>query len=275
VVDHNKNERKLFRGDMLDVASLLEPGSFRLIYLDPPFLTGRERVGSTAEYSYDDRWQGDLDAYLPWLEQRLRALFALLDEQGSLVLHLDWRAAHYAKVMLDGIFGRENFINEIIWHYTGGGRSKKRFSCKHDTLLWYCRGSRPYFDIDAVRVPYKQTSGYARGGIKSAAGRHYCPHPDGTPVDDVWDIPIINPMSAERCGYPTQKPKALLERIIKALSAPGDRVGDFCFGSGTTLICAEKLGRQWVGCDISADALSCFCGRFAQEFGLSIVPVEL
>ena len=260
--------RVLYRGDMIDVAPLLEPESFRLIYLDPPFLTGRQRVGADDKYSYDDRWFGDLDAYLPWLEQRLKKIAGLLLPSGSLVLHLDWRATHYAKVMLDQIFGRKNFVNEIIWHYTGGGRSKNKFSCKHDTLLWYSRGPRPYFDIDAVRVPYKPTSGYAKGGIKSAAGRHYLPHPDGTPVDDVWEIPIINPMSDERVGYPTQKPKLLLERIISALSAPGDLVGDFCFGSGTTLICAENLKRRWVGADASPAALECFCARLSQEFDL-------
>lgn len=251
---------------MIDVVSVLPKESFRLIYLDPPFLSGRERVGSRREYAYDDRWQGNLDSYLPWLEERLKKLAGLLLEDGSLVLHLDWRASHYAKIMLDQIFGRGNFINEIIWHYTGGGRSKRRFSCKHDVLLWYSRCSKPYFDIDAIRVPYKPTSGYAKGGIKAASGRHYQPHPDGTPVDDVWDIPIINPLAHERVGYPTQKPMLLLERIISALSAPGELVGDFCFGSGTTLICAEKLGRKWVGADISSAAIECFSTRFLNEF---------
>jgi DNA modification methylase len=262
--------RKLYRGDMLDVASLLEPESFRLIYLDPPFLTGRQRIGSKTEYTYDDRWKGKLDAYLPWLETRLKAFAPLLQQGGSMVLHLDWRAAHYAKVMLDEIFGHENFINEIIWHYTGGGRSKTRFSCKHDTLLWYARKQKPYFDIDAVRVPYKETSGYARGGIRAASGRKYLPNPKGTPVDDVWDIPIINPMASERVGYPTQKPKILLQRIIAALSAPGELVGDFCCGSGTTLVCAELMGRRWVGSDQSPKALECTTSRLLDEADLKV-----
>ncbi len=270
----SSGNRSIYRGDMLHVASLLEPESFRLIYLDPPFLSGRERVGADERFSYDDRWKGDLEVYLPWLEERLRAIVKLLLADGSLVLHLDWRAAHYAKVILDGIFGRNNFINEIIWHYTGGGRSRRRFSCKHDNLLWYSRSEKPLFNIDAIRIPYKPTSGYARSGIKAASGRYYRPNPAGTPVDDVWDIPIINPMSNERIGYPTQKPLLLLERIISAMSAPGELVGDFCCGSGTTLTAAEKLGRRWIGADISSAAVACCSERIARETAQKIKILE-
>ena len=260
---------KLIRGDMLHVASLLAPESFRLIYLDPPFLTGREQVGSKAHLAYDDRWEGDLETYLPWLKERLRVVHGLLLADGSLVLHLDWRASHYARVMLDGIFGRQGFINEIIWHYTGGGRSKTRFSCKHDTLLWYSRSRRPVFNIDAIRVPYKKTSGYAKAGIVAASGRRYLPDPRGTPVDDVWDLPIINPLANERVGYPTQKPLALLTRLIEALTNPGELVGDFCCGSGTTLVAAQTLSRRWLGSDVSAAAVDCAASRLRDECGLS------
>ncbi len=262
---------RLYQGDMLDVALLLPPESFRLIYLDPPFLTGRERVGSKPEYAYNDG--GSLDTYLPWLEQRLIAVKKLLLPDGSLILHLDWRTSHHARVMLDRIFGMNRFINEIIWHYTGGGRSKSRFSCKHDTLLWYARNDNPYFDIEAVRVPYKPASGYAKGGIKAASGRHYQPNPSGTPVDDVWDIPIINPLASERVGYPTQKPLRLLDRLISALSAPGELVGDFCCGSGTTLVSAQKLTRRWVGADVSPAAIACFVDRFRSAFPNQSLPV--
>lgn len=255
---------------MLHVASLLNPGIFRLIYLDPPFLTGREQIGSKKELAYDDRWAGELDSYLPWLKQRLQAIFPLLKSDGSLILHLDWRTSHHARVILDEIFGREGFINEIIWHYTGGGRSKRRFSCKHDTLLWYSRSNRPIFNIDAIRMPYKKTSGYARSGIVAASGRRYLPHPSGTPVDDVWDLPIINPMAEERVGYPTQKPVALLNRIIAALSSPGDLVGDFCCGSGTTLVCAQQLGRPWFGCDQSPAATECARQRLKDECDVEV-----
>ncbi len=263
---------RLIKGDMLHVAPLLEPHSFRLIYIDPPFLTGREQVGTKEGMVYDDRWEGDLDSYLPWLKERLQVLFSLLMPDGSLVLHLDYRASHYARVMLDEIFGRNGFINEIIWHYTGGGRSKRRFSCKHDTLLWYSRSAKPVFNIDAIRVPYKLTSGYAKGGIVAASGRKYMPDPRGTPVDDVWDIPIINPMAVERVGYPTQKPLLLLNRIIEGLSNQGELVGDFCCGSGTTLVSAQKLQRRWVGCDVSPAALACSAARLRQECALEISP---
>lgn len=271
----HKNEagaNRLISGDMLHVASLLEPQSFRLIYIDPPFLTGREQVGTKEGMVYDDRWEGDLDSYLPWLKERLQVLFSLLMPDGSLVLHLDYRASHYARVMLDEIFGRNGFINEIIWHYTGGGRSKRRFSCKHDTLLWYSRSTKPVFNIDAIRVPYKPTSGYAKGGIVAASGRKYMPDPRGTPVDDVWDIPIINPLALERVGYPTQKPLLLLNRIIEGLSNQGELVGDFCCGSGTTLVSAQKLQRRWVGCDVSPAALACAAARLRQECDLEITP---
>jgi len=267
-----ENNGRIIRGDMLHVASLLTPETFRLIYLDPPFLTGREQIGTGEGMAYDDRWEGELDSYLPWLQQRLQAIFSLLCADGSLVLHLDYRAAHYARVMLDGIFGRRGFINEIIWHYTGGGRSKSRFSCKHDTLLWYSRSKTPVFNLDAVRVPYKPTSGYAKGGIVAASGRKYLPDPRGTPVDDVWDIPIINPMSHERVGYPTQKPLALLQRLISALSNPGDLIGDFCCGSGTTAVAAQKLGRRWLVCDVSEAAVSCVSQRLQKECGIDISP---
>lgn len=258
---------KLVLGDMLEVAPTLEQGSFRLIYIDPPFLTGKEQVGTKEGLVYDDRWEGDYDSYLPWLRQRLEALFPLLCHNGSLVLHLDWHASHYARVMLDEIFGRKCFMNEIIWHYTGGGRSKSRFSCKHDTLLWYAKcgkGVKPVYNLDAVRIPYKETSGYARGGITSSAGKKYLPNPLGTPCDDVWDIPIINPMSNERVGYPTQKPLALLTRIVSALSNEGDLVGDFFCGSGTTLVAAKKLNRRYFGCDRSPVAIETATARLNQ-----------
>lgn len=222
-------------------------------------------MGPDPRFAYGDRWPGRLASYLPWLEENLRALLPLLAPDGSLVLHLDQRAVHYAKVLLDRLLGEERFVNEIIWHYTGGGRSRSRFSNKHDTLLWYAAGPRPRFNVDAVRVPYEPTSGYARGGIVSKAGKRYLPHPAGTPVDDVWDIPIINPMSRERVGYPTQKPLALLERLIAALTDPGDLVIDLFCGSGTTLVAAARLGRRWIGGDRSPAAIACArqrLGRF-------------
>ncbi len=151
--------------------------------------------------------------------------------------------------------GGGGLLNEVVWHYTGGGRSKTYFSRKHDVLFWYRKTKEHVFNIDSMRVPYKETSGYAKSGITSKSGKQYLPHPDGTPVDDVWDIPIINPMSKERMGYPTQKPLLLLERIIKASSNPDDIVLDPFCGCGTTVEAAKILDRQFVGIDISSFAI--------------------
>jgi DNA modification methylase len=176
-------------------------------------------------------------------------------------------------MLMDAVFGVKNFVNEVVWHYTGGGRSKTCFSRKHDIIFWYARTpGRQTFDVDAVRVPYKETSGYAKGGITSKAGKKYMPNPLGTPVDDVWDIPIINPMSHERLGYPTQKPMALLERIIRASCPPGGVVlSPFC-GSGTALDAAQGLGHPWVGIDSSIIAIRMTEDRLRRRYpeGLSL-----
>lgn len=254
----------LYLGDCLQAAAGLPKGKYRLLYLDPPFLTGKIRIGSGKGMAYDDRWPDHLRGYLPWLKVRITAMKPLLCDNGSFVLHLDYRAVHYAKILLDEIFGYNSFVNEIIWHYTGGGRSKNRFSCKHDTLLWYSNGKKPYFDLDSVRIPYKETSGYAKGGIVSASGKQYFPNPLGTPVDDVWDIPIINPLAHERVGYPTQKPIPLLERLISAMSAEGESVADLFCGSGTTLVASQRLGRKWTGVDISPEAIKCSVERLSE-----------
>lgn len=264
--------KRIFWGDMLETAALLPKRSFRLVYLDPPFLTGKPRIGTRSEWRYPDAWPGRLSSYLPWLRSRLEAVIPLLMPSGSLVLHLDCRTVHYAKVLLDELMGEDAFVNEIVWHYTGGGRSGSRFSNKHDTLLWYAAGRKPYFDPDAVRMPYKADSGFLLRGVTSKSGKKYRAHPLGTPVDDVWDIPIINPNSPERVGYPTQKPLALLERIVNALSAPGEAIADLCCGSGTTLVAAERLGRSWVGGDTSRGALECSAGRLA---GLGCSGLEI
>ncbi|HOY65309.1 MAG TPA: site-specific DNA-methyltransferase [Candidatus Ozemobacteraceae bacterium] len=264
--------RGLFLGDMRETAARLPKHAFRLIYLDPPFLTGKERVGTRSEWRYPDAWPGRLSSYLPWLRDRLEAVLPLLVPSGSLVLHLDYHTVHYAKVMLDGLMGEAAFVNEIVWHYTGGGRSRSRFSGKHDTLLWYAAGSKPYFDVDAVRVPYKADSGFLLRGMTSKSGKRYRAHPLGTPIDDVWNLPIINPNSPERVGYPTQKPLALLERIIGALSGRGELIGDFCCGSGTTLVAAERLGRNWAGGDVSRDAVACTARRL-EEAGCTGVRI--
>lgn len=256
----------LVQADNLDLFAELNSGCIDLIITDPPFLTGRRREGarngSGARAAYDDSWN-DYDQYLGFMIKRLREAHRVLKPEGALIVHLDYRAVHEIKIELDRIFGRKRFINEIIWHYTGGGRAKRYFSRKHDTLLWYARGERWTFNIDELRVPYKETSGYARGGIVGKSGKHYRPHPAGTPLDDVWDIPMVNPLSRERCGYPTQKPLRLLERLVRGLSNEDDLILDPFCGSGTTVVAAAKLNRRGIGCDASPAAIEATGNRLS------------
>lgn len=205
-------------------------------------------------------------AYLVSVTERLTELYRVLHKTGSLYLHCDRRMAHFFRLICDTLFGEANFRSEIIWHYTGGGRAKRYFSRKHDTILFYTKSDDYTFNLDAIREPYKETSGYARSGITSAAGKRYIPHPRGTPADDVWDIPIVNPMAKERTGYPTQKPLALLERIVAASSNENDMVLDPYCGSATTMAAAQKLRRAWIGIDSSELAITAAKYRLEQEF---------
>jgi DNA modification methylase len=261
----------------------IEPNSVDLIYLDPPFFTGKIQKGKekwrpeAMEISYEDSrefwgekpkvqvmyanaplWMKDIAdhqkedfaSYLYYMMERLKACQRVLKSTGSIYLHCDYRASSYLKMVMDNVFGYDNFRNEIIWHFTGGGRSKRYFSRKHHSLFFYTKTNKYVFNLDAMRVPYKETSGYAKNGIVNN-GKKYMPNPLGTPVDDVWDIPMINPMSDERIGYPTQKPTELLRRVIEA-SCPKDGVvlDPFC-GCGTTIMAAVEVGRRWIGIDIS------------------------
>jgi len=264
--------RVVYHSDNLPQLHSLPDRCIDLVYIDPPFNTNRDHKvswGSTKEKrAFEDR-HGSTQTYVDFMRPRCEEIARVLKKTGSLYYHCDWHASHYVKVMLDQIFGEDHFLNEIIWHYTGGGRSKTTFSRKHDILLWYRNGSKWCFNIDQVRVPYKPSSGYAKGGITSASGKHYKPNPKGTPVDDVWDIPMINPLAKERLGYPTQKPLTLLDRVIKAGSNPNDVVLDAFCGCGTTLVAAENHGRQWIGIDISSTACRVTAKRLHDVCGLA------
>lgn len=254
--------------DNLDFMRSLPAACCTLIYADPPFFTGRAHTGRRAEHTFDDQWGDDIDAYLDFLLPRLSACRRLLDERGSLYVHLDWRAVHHARVRLDDVFGSENFLNEIIWSYRTGGVARRWFARKHDTMLLYARhAGRHVFNVqrageyrtdglnrDADGRPYKSTRN----------GRLYF-NADGPAVTDVWDLPFLSTVSSERCDYPTQKPLALLERIIRASSDAGDVVGDFFCGSGTTLVAAQRLGRRWIGCDVNPAAAALAQKRLAEE----------
>jgi DNA modification methylase len=266
----------IYCGDNLEVLAKFPEKSVDLIYADPPFFSNKQYEiiwGNGAEMKvYEDRWKGGINVYIEWMEPRIAQCHRVLKDTGSMYLHCDWHANAHLRILMDRIFDGKNFRNEIIWHYTGGGRSKTYFSSKHDTILLYSKGDLMTFNLDAIRVPYKETSGYAQGGIVSKKGKLYLPHPKGTPVDDVWDIPMINPLSKERMGYPTQKPEALLKRIIEASSNKDDIVLDPFCGCGTTLVVAHQLGRKWIGIDVSPIACSLMKDRL-NKVGASDVRI--
>ncbi len=242
----------LHLGDNLPYMAAMPAESVRLVYADPPFGTNSARVAVGGEYA--DTW-ADPAAYIAWLRPRVEAMHRLLTPDGTLYLHLDRRNVHHARLLLDTIYGAHNFQNEIIWHYTGGGRGGRWFPHKHDNILVYHKGPGYIFNADLLREPYAPSSGYARAGIRARSGKHYTPHPDGKLMDDVWRIPIVNPLSRERTGYPTQKPEALLRRIVLASTNRGDLVLDPFCGSGTTAVVAQLTGRAWVAIDSSPSAI--------------------
>lgn len=252
-------------GDNLEVLAGLDEGSVDLVYADPPYGTGTRRTGSAG--AYDDRTPDGLEGYLAWLRPRLVACRRVLAPTGSLFVHLDWRAVHHVKVALDGIFGAACFVNEIIWCYSVGGKSPRAFGRKHDTILWYGRTPEYAFYPDEVRVARKPGSHMrverdAEGRpvqVKRDArtGKVYrYPVHEGKIPEDYWtDIETLNRSDRERTGYPTQKPEALLERIMRATTRPGDLVVDPFCGSGTTAVVARRLGRRFLVADASAEAV--------------------
>ncbi len=254
-------------GDNLDLLAALPDGVVDLAYADPPFATGatrrlqsirlgegdRERPGFrgestpyrvTSDHAYDDALP--LDDHLAALRARVEALHRVLAPHGSLYLHVDWRTVHHVRLMLDEVFGPERFLNELVWAYDYGGRAPGRWPRKHDTILWYARGDAWVFERDAIdRVPYLAPG--LVGPEKAARGK--------LPTD-VWWMTIVPPGSAERTGYPTQKPLRLLERIVAASSRPGDLVLDPYAGSGTTGVAAARLGRRWLLADRNPEAVA-------------------
>ena len=231
-----------------------EGEQFDLIYMDPPFCSGAnyKQTITVDGIRHEVDGFGDIftvDAYLQFIYERVVLLKEVLSPTGSIFVHCDHQQSHNIRAILDEVFGAKQFRNEIIWHYTGGGRSKTYFSRKHDSIFWYSRSDKWTFNTEEIRVPYKETSGYAKGGITSKSGKRYMPNPNGTLPDDTWDIPMLNPLAKDRTGYPTQKPLPLLERIILACSNPGERILDPFMGAGTTGIAAIQHGRQFVGLD--------------------------
>lgn len=231
---------RILHGDNLEILKTLPNNEFNLIYIDPPYNTGKVQKGRSG--SYGDTFD-DLPAFL---EPRLREAHRVLHDHGSIFVHLDYREVHYVKVLMDQIFGRENFKNEIIWAYDYGARSKTRWPTKHDNILWYTKTPDKYtFNYDDMdRLPYMAPG--LVGPDKAAKGK--------TPTD-VWWQTVVPTNGPERTGYPTQKPVKLIERIIKIHSNPGDKVLDFFGGSGTTGVCAQTCGRTCWLIDANPEAI--------------------
>jgi site-specific DNA-methyltransferase (adenine-specific) len=267
---------RIIFGDNLEALKNLPDGIARLIYIDPPFNTGkvqkRIRIRTVEDREHGDRtgFQGKryktekvgesrftdvFTDYLAFLEPRLAQAHRILSSDGSLFFHIDYREVHYCKVLLDAIFGRGSFLNEIIWSYDYGARSKSRWPAKHDNILWYAKDPENYcFRYDQMdRIPYMAPG--LVGPEKAARGK--------TPTD-VWWHTIVSPNGKEKTGYATQKPVAIIERIVKVHSFPGDLVVDFFAGSGTTGQAAATHGREFWLVDNSREAVDVMARRLAR-----------
>lgn len=280
---------RLILGDNLEVMAGLLPefaGHVDLVYLDPPFNVGQEfqrpvslgsdrppggtAAGPLRQAAYRDVWSGT--EYLDMLYPRLYLARELLSETGSLIVHVDWRVGHLVQVLLDELFGagereaagRPGFRNEIVWGYGGGGHVRNAYRRKHDNLFWYTRGSR--WTFNPQYRPYSE--GTRQRGLTSVKGPRYALREEGAQLESWWTDSgvqkILSPTAAENLKYPTQKPEALLHRLLRGHSNPGDTVADFCAGSGTTGAVAERLGRRWIMADQSRGAVQLMRKRLAE-----------
>ncbi len=255
---------KLIWGDnLLVMGSLREKfaGKIDLIYIDPPFATGADFSIGHQQVAYRDTWRLGAGGYLAMMAERLRLMRDLLSPAGSLFLHCDWHVSHLLRATADEVFGADNFLNEIVWYYYNKFQGNvKRFASNHDVVLWYRKGASYQFKPQQekraegkvkqlVRLWDKEKASIVNA--KGADGKVMYRETDERTVDDVWRISMLQPADrTENCGFPTQKPEALLQRIVQAASSEGDLVADFFCGSGTTLSVAEKLNRRWIGCDL-------------------------
>ncbi len=273
---------RIYFGDNLPILCALPAESVELIYIDPPFNTGRiqqrvrlhtrsdgggDRVGFGGRRYRTERlgaqsYADIFDDYLAFLEPRLREAHRLLQPNGSLYFHIDYREVHYCKVLLDHIFGRDAFLNEIIWAYDYGGRTRRKWPPKHDNILWYAKDPANYiYNVDEIeRIPYMAPG--LVGAEKAARGK--------LPTDTWWHT-IVPTNSREKTGYPTQKPLGILRRIIQASSTPGGQVLDFFAGSGTTGAACLELGRCFTLIDNNPQALMVMRARFAGVEGIEWV----
>ena len=260
-------------------------GKVDLIYIDPPFdskadyrtkisLPGgdlQQKPTVVEQFAYADTWENGTLSYLKMIYPRLILMKELLSERGSIFVHIDWHIGSYMKVILDDIFGKDNFVNEIIWYYRRWNIAGSSFATNHDNILYYGRNknNRVYNQLYIPKSEKSSAQGKSWRSVIDENGIRHSIMTDeptkGVPMPDVWDVSMINPVAKERIGYATQKPEALLERIIKASSNEGDLVCDFFGGSGTTAAVAEKLGRRWITCDIGKPASLVMRKRFIDQ----------
>jgi site-specific DNA-methyltransferase (adenine-specific) len=286
----------LITADCLDALSALPDALVDLIYLDPPFNTNTRRIspspagrgarGDGEVAAYSDSF-GSTANYIAFMRPRVAQMRRVLAPNGSLFLHCDWRTSHHVRVMLDEVFGLTQdvrrktqtpnvkqpalslskdqtsaaFVNEIVWHYgLGASKARRQLLTKHDVIFWYANGPVYTFNLireeptEAMLAKYRHTDEHGNRYMMSYGKRYTLK--GGKPLDDVWDIPAIAPTSDERAGYPTQKPLALLKRIVQLASNEGDVVLDPFCGSGTTLVAAQHLGRKWIGIDANPQAIA-------------------
>lgn len=220
-------------------------GKIKLIYIDPPFATEDEFRSSTGAKAYNDKKKGS--DFLEFIRRRLILAKEILADDGSIFVHIDQKMGHYIKVIMDEVFGKNNFRNEIVWTYATGGASKEHLSRKHDNIFWYTKSNNYQYFSD--RIPEKRTEKSLKRAQNPNGARFDSTKETKNPTD-IWNVSALNPMTTERVGYPTQKPEELLAKIILAFSEEGDIVFDFFGGSGTTVATAEKLNRRWICCDI-------------------------
>lgn len=260
---------KIFHGDCVNILGKLDLESVDLIYLDPPFFTGKVFNGTkpkTQNYTFDDTWLNDSE-YANFLYVRLSNCFNLLKNTGSIIVHCDRNSVHIIRFILDQIFGKDNFQSEIIWSYKRWSNSKKGLLNQHQNLLFYSKTDKfkwnpqfvdysPSTNIDQIfQKRQKDQLGKSIYAQDASGNILYGNSKKGVPLGDVWEIPYLNPKAKERTGYPTQKPLILLERIIKLLTDESDVVLDPFCGSGTTLVASKILNRKYIGVDISLEAV--------------------
>ncbi len=260
-------------------------GGLKLIYVDPPFYSGSnyqaivkiespllQDLPAIKPLVYDDRWEHGLEDYLTMLCARLFMMRDLLTEDGSIWVHLDWHVVHYVKILMDAIFGEKNFINEIVWLYKSGGTSKNHFSRKHDTLLFYGKNPKPALTIPLEKSYNREYKPYRFKGVKEYKddlGWYTMVN-----MKDVWQIDMVGRTSGERTGYATQKPEALIRRILESCTSEGDLCADFFCGAGTLAATAQKMNRRWIACDMGSLAVTATEKRLAKEQAAFALLVE-